>query len=282
MSGVSRNWCFTWNNYTLQDLEDISKWEVKFIKYGIEVGALGTPHLQGYVVLDKTVRLSGVKKMGPKCHWEIMKGSIEQNDTYCEKDGEFFSRGIKPMSQKRKGEVESERWDLALRAAKEGRFEDIPSEIALKYCRNIDYIRNKELMKRPVCLDGELTNQWVWGAAGAGKSRSAYEENPGAFLKGANKWWDGYLGQDTVIVDDIDPNHKVLGHHMKLWGQHQPFPAEVKGGTICIRPKKIIITSQYRIDEVFEDEPTREAIHRRFKEVYIPSNKTITDNSYKC
>lgn len=278
----TKNWCFTLNNYTDQDLDDIASWEVRYIKYGKEkCPTTGTPHLQGFVVMACDCRLSKMRKICPRAHWEPMKGRLEHNDAYCEKEGDWTERGTKPMSQKRKGEVESERWDLALNAAKEGRFEEIPSDIRIKYERNLDYIRKKYQDKVP-CLEGELQHEWIWGASGAGKSTKAFAENPDAYLKSANKWWDGYVDQETVICDDIDPSHKVLAHHIKLWGQHQPFPAETKGSTICIRPKKIVITSQYRIDEVFESEKDREAMHRRFTEIYVPSNRNITDTEYMC
>lgn len=270
---MGKNWCFTINNYSDSDLQlfDLCVLDASYLIFGKEVGASGTPHLQGYIVFNSNKALTGVKKIHSAAHWEKAKGDPQSNRTYCSKEGDFVELGIMPMSQKRKGEVESERWELARKSAKSGDFDSIPADIYMRTfsaCHKIHQLHQSA----PASL-GELQNVWLWGPAGSGKSARAFTENPGAYLKGVNKWWDGYTGQESVIVDDMDPFHKVLALEFKMWGQHQPFAAEVKGGSICIRPKKIIVTSNYRIDEVWEEESTRAAIHRRYTEIYIPSNK---------
>ena len=80
-----------------------------------------------------------------------------------------------------------------------------------------------------------------------------------------NKWWDGYEGEDVVVLDDFAPEHgKYLGYYLKIWADHYVFNAEVKGGMIRIRPKTLVITSQYKLRDCFEEVETKDAVERRF------------------
>ena len=60
-----------------------------------------------------------------------------------------------------------------------------------------------------------------------GKSRYVREKYPDAFIKDANKWWDGYNGEEVVIIKDIDKYDIKLGRHLKLWGDHYSFPVTI-------------------------------------------------------
>lgn len=277
----SLGWCMTLNNYTDEEYTQILETECQYVIIGKEIGEQGTPHLQGFIQFNKPGKtLAALKKINARAHWEATKGNVEQNYDYCSKEGNFAERGTKPVSQKRKGEMEKERYERAYEHAKHGNFEEIDKDILIRHLGNLKKIR-AEFQSVPIALTGDLSNQWIYGRAGVGKTSKAMKENPGAYLKGLNKWWDGYVDQSVVIIDDMDPYHKSLAQQFKEWAHHYPFPAETKGSMMCIRPAKIIVTSNYTIDEIWDDVVTREAMHRRFNEVFVPSNEQITDNEMK-
>lgn len=263
---ISRGWCFTLNNYTSCEHAELLGAESVYLCIGEEVGESGTPHLQGYIYFRTEKSLRQCRLLSDRAHWEIARGSPEDNLAYCSKDGKFEERGQIPMSKKRKakasGDAEIERWDNARKAAKTGDFESIPSDIYLRYYRTLKEIAKDNMPKPGDAAD--LTGVWIYGPAGCGKSRSARELYPGAYFKMCNKWWDGYQSEEHVIIDDLDKKHDVLGHHLKIWADRYSFLAETKGGAIHIRPKTIVVTSQYSIDEIWEDQETRDALKRRF------------------
>lgn len=133
----------------------------------------------------------------------------------------------------------------------------------MKHYANLKRIAKDNL--KPEVKSEQKDVRWYYGLSGAGKSRKAFEEFPNAYRKMCNKWWDGYTGQDAVIMEDIDPTHKVLGHHLKIWTDRYPFICEAKGDASAPNFKTFIVTSQYHPSEIFEDAQTQAAILRRFK-----------------
>lgn len=259
----SRNFCFTLNNYSSVQVAEIASLDCRYLCFGKEVGASGTKHLQGFISFVNPRRTPLTMGLG---HIEPMKGTIEQAIAYCEKDGDFQEFGDRPMSSKAKGLDEKARWSDIRKLAESGDFatlnEKYPKESVL-YDKNLERV----YAKRPreiETIDGEMPHFWFYGAPGTGKSRDARARFPGAYIKNPNtKWWDGYDGEDFVIIDDFDKYQVSQGGDLKRWLDRYPFQAEAKGSQMMIRPKVIIITSNYHPCEIWDDPITVQAIQRR-------------------
>lgn len=277
----TRNWCYTLNNYVEEDWVALHEVESIFHVAGQEVGESGTPHVQGFIVF-KNARTMGAAKaaLHPRVHLEAMRGSVEQATAYCLKEATVtFSVGVKPMSQKQKGEVggamEKGRWEVALEQARStGDVED--AQIAFVHCRNVQFLHLQQEMKKPR-VDTENKMLWYWGASGTGKSRKAREDNPDAYLKMCNKWWDGYAGEDVVLIEDFDKAHGVLCHHLKIWADRYPFLMEVKGAGCKIRPHLIIVTSNWHPSDIWTNDEDLGPVLRRFECVEFKGMKEHDD-----
>jgi len=273
----ARGFVFTCNNYGPAILDGLSKIQCVYMVCGAEVApTTGTKHIQGYVYFENARSHKSVVKIiqavHPGAHVEIARGTPDENHAYCTKEGDFVEYGVKPLSQKEKGDKEICRWTESRELAKQGRFEEIPSDLFCKYRNAFKGIRQdfQETIKLP---DNDvLENYWFCGPSGSGKSRAARDKFPDAYLKMKNKWWNGFKpdAHEAVIIDDIDPSHNQwIGSFLKEWSDHYPFQAEVKNGTFVIRPKVIVVTSQYPIEDIFTDPETVAALKRRFKTTHF-------------
>lgn len=271
MNVKSRNWCFTLNNYTDDDIARLNANVnvVRYMIYGKEVGEAGTPHLQGFFCLPNAVRFPTAKNVvGERAHLEVARGSVEQNVEYCSKQGDVFEVGDRPLSPKEKGAKEKRRYEEAWDAAINGNIEDVDADIRVRHYNTLKKIRLDKVAERDL-TDTTAEMLWYYGESGTGKSRKARTDHPDAYLKMCNKWWDSYVDQDVVLIEDLDVKHAVLVHHLKIWADRYPFLAEVKGGSVKIRPRLLIVTSNYHPSAIWTDPRDLEPILRRFKIVHF-------------
>lgn len=167
------------------------------------------------------------------------------------------------------GQKVKENWEDIRTLARTGRIDDIPAKISVVHYRNLKAI-GEDYMDCPEDLDAAC-GEWIYGPPGVGKSHRARAENPGAYIKAANtKWFTGYKGQEVVLMDDMELDAGYMAHNLKIWADKYCFPAESKGGGFTIRPKKIVVTSNYSIEEIFGvGTQVSLAILRRFKVTHI-------------
>lgn len=154
------NWCFTMNNYTPADVDRLATpiEGVRYLIFGREVGASGTPHLQGTVCFESRKRLPQVISTIGQAHCSLtrfLSSSIE----YCKKDGDFTEWGTAPKTKK------GERSDLEdfKNSVKEGltdlkELRELHSSVMATYSKfAMEYLRDQ----RPVVrVEGHPLKEW--------------------------------------------------------------------------------------------------------------------------
>lgn len=110
VSKTSRYWCFTWNNYSVEEFDKLLTYEpdiCKHIVIGREVcPTTGTPHIQGYVEWKSPVRQGGCKalldpKRGKLSPVHVEPTNAQRRDSailYCKKGeqpkDEYLTLGV--------------------------------------------------------------------------------------------------------------------------------------------------------------------------------------------
>lgn len=236
-----RAWCFTVNNYTDANQASLRATECRYIIFGREVGESGTPHLQGYVEFANALTLAGAKRrLGiDAAHLEPRRGTPIEAATYCRKDGDFEERGELPNESGRRRNYEQFTSAVTdLTQPMESVASEFPGEF-MRYHRGATELRAR-LSAIPRSF--KTTVIWLWGPTGVGKSRMAQELYPGAYWKPPGKWWDGYVGQPTVVLDDLRGRDFEFNYLLRLLDRY-PLRVEYKGGSAEFAPKTIFITS---------------------------------------
>lgn len=278
----SRNFCFTLNNYTDDEinwLENDFLNNCNYFIYGKEIcPSTGTPHLQCYVNLKNPKSFNGLKKLlGNRYSIRQCNGTPKQNYDYCSKDGDFKEFGELPKQGKR-NDLE----DIYDMIKENKSILDISNNHPasyIRYHRGIEKLKSLQLTKR----NWEMDVRIYWGKSGVGKTKAVYDEFDinDIYEKPVGKWWDGYIGQKVVLIDDFDPQNCYdlqFDFYLKLLDRY-PLLVEYKGGFANFCSKIIIFTSNFDPETWFPNKANRIAFFRRCTEIVHRSDEVILDSS---
>jgi hypothetical protein len=253
---MARNYCFTINNYTDDDIDCLGNLQCRYMVFGMEVGAEGTPHLQGYLEMSKVVKFETMKKLLPRAHIEARKGPREKARDYCMKDGIYNEKG--------EWAIQGRRTDLdacRLLADDEG-MRAVAATCSLQGIKVAQY----HLTYNEVPRDWVPSVHWLWGASGAGKSKKAREltGDDDVYTKSeSSKWWDGYDAHTNVIIDDYRNDWWEFTELLSLLDRYEKR-IEYKGGWRQFKARMIVITSLYSPEQMYGGgrEPLEQLVRR--------------------
>lgn len=265
MGHRSRNWCFTLNNYTPEDIDRLSKTDnqIRYIIFGKEEGEeCHTPHLQGFVIFHNQKTFNQAKKFfGDNYHIEQTQGTPAQNIAYCSKDKDYIEVG-EPPKQGSRSDINEVKEMIANGNSLR--------EIVLA-SNSYQSARHAQLLYtyQPTPKPQKRLIKWYYGPTGTGKTYKATTEYDDYYITMKDlKWWDGYYGQKCIIVDDFRKDFCTFHELLRILDRY-PYRVQYKGGSTYLQPstEAIIITSAYHPSEVYNTREDIEQLIRRIDEI---------------
>lgn len=256
---MSRTYCFTINEdadtyfTSLRERNWGSQDRVRAICFQLEVApSTGRRHVQGFVRFFRTHRVRGAQlalSLPPSTHFESARGSDADNLRYCSKEDSRVD-DTQPFRFGNFGN-QGERNDLkgVVDAIRDRTFDPLEYlSVQARYPKFISYW--DMLLGRPPIKEKEV--YWIYGPTGTGKSRWAWERDPDLYpLASYNpEWWDGYIGQRTVLFDEFDIKSLKLDRILRICDRY-PVMVPRKGAFSWLKAEQIIICSNKRYDECY-------------------------------
>lgn len=119
---------------------------------------------------------------------------------------------------------------------------------------------------------------FIRGPPGVGKSYTARKESTNVYgcvpyalplkeFASTQQWWDGYVGQATVLIDEAYPKCMSVQSFNSLIDEG-PHQVQVKGAMVKFTSKCVFVTSNYQLAEIFDGLGHFESIMRRVDELW--------------
>ena len=275
----TKYWCFT--SYVGHDIlpSEITD-DITYLTYQREIcPETHREHWQGYLELATRQRLQGAKRVlrDPAAHLEPRKGTALQAAEYAQKE-ESRKPGSDPIELGSRSTVtQGQRTDLLAvkqlldKGADEREIADEQFATWAKYYRAIERYRRLQTPARDFKTDLYI----LAGATGVGKSKVCREVFPDAYWKPRSNWWDGYDGQEVVIIDDF---YGWLPWDLLLrLTDRYPLTVETKGGSVNFVAKTIVITSNQDYSQWYKDSIDKSPLERRLTRYeWIGEGETVT------
>jgi len=279
--GQRNSWCFTINNPS-------SEWalpgvfithvqthpQFRYMIFQEERGTNGTPHYQGYIEFNRSLKFNVVKKLfKDKAHLEFRRGTRNQAREYCKKEESRTDGPFEVGDWRRGGQgTRTDLLALADEIQKGANESDIASEYPVMYIKFHNGI-NKLIMWSTEVRSEPPKVILCYGPTGTGKTRYCYATYPELYRKPCDtRWFDGYIGQKVLLLDDFGGRTSKMSllYLLQLLDRY-PMLVEAKGKYLHLQSTTIIITTNYH-PRLWYDYSNREqsyaALKRRIHEVY--------------
>lgn len=277
MESRSKSWCYTMNNYTVEDMdrlkqplrlvikdkegnEKVQIFEFSYQVCGEEVGENGTPHLQGCITFKETLRHNKVRSILTGCHIEVAK-ALTHARKYCQKDGKFWE------VDNRKGQGNRTDLEGVITYIKDGHsIEETANEYSLAYVKyHSGLLQLTRQMQNTRPRTDKPTVSWYYGSTGTGKTRAVYEAEAEDLWITADSltYFNGYTNQRAALFDDFRGGFCKFRELLRLLDRY-PMVVNIKYGCAQWNSERLYITSNRHPKFVYDkpDEDMEQLLRR--------------------
>lgn len=212
-------------------------------------------HWQTYLSFKDVKTLSAaIKYISKLCithpSVDIMRGTFQDNEKYCSKQGTLIKHGKEPHQGQRNDLV-----DLVGQIREGRRVDDIALEnpqMFHQYGRTFSVV--EDITMRQLFRTEMTLCDWLVGPTGSGKSHTAlstYNPSTHYILPDDNGWWDGYRQQETVVIQEFRGDTMKYSQLLELIDKWPYFVRRRNREPMPFTSKKVIITSPLTPEECY-------------------------------
>lgn len=229
----------------------------------------GYLHWQIMVAFKTKIRLAGVKKLfGDEIHAELTRSDAAE--AYVSKEdtavaGTQFTFGSRAIRRNNQND-----WIKIRKWAEEGNMSAIADSAPDVYIRHYFPLKKiKNDFEKPKAR-GPVKVRLFLGPSGTGKTHAAWSTlgTEDTYSKiPTTKWWDGYQGEEKVIVDEFRGTVSVGLLLRWLDPAGYPLTLETKGAQVIAKFNDVILTSNIHPRDWYPDLDlaTKNALLRRIE-----------------
>jgi len=256
----SRAWCYTL--YDMSIKEQVRQIDCEYHIQGYEkCPTTGREHYQSFIYFENDKSFSKMKKLIPDTHIQprSKNSTNKQASDYCRYDDypkntientEIWEIGILPQQGKR---TDIEEIKDVVKTTNSMRK-------VIEVATNLQQIKMAEYLLKysEKSRDYQPTVLWYYGTTGTGKSKAAHAKFEGTdyYRKTelSGKWWEGYDGQENIIIDDITETTIPYKQLLDITDRYATR-VECKNGSRQFMGRTIIITTIKSPQEMYYEFP---------------------------
>lgn len=256
-----RNLCFTCYRTEDHSFIDIlrKKYPMKYYIYQLEkCPSTEKLHFQGFIQFTKPINKKALHNYCAKesllLHCSEMYSTVASCKAYCSKSDTKVAGPWEEGESTQQGSRNDLKMlaELVTDGASNRDIAQDHGHLFMKFHSGIDKLR--------VALQNQVRTWktkviYCYGPTGSGKSRFANLFDSDAYFKDLTSatFWDGYVGQETVVLDDLRAQHFPFTTLLRLLDRYK-LNVQTKGGSTPFIPKFLIITSAKAPKDLYSSE----------------------------